>query len=1445
MNTNFVLDLTDPITHDLFEDAINLTCCGKVISRPSLLQWMNTAYEPKCPLCNADISDLDIQHAPRNLTIMGMVETLRQQQGEEQFDVIAPPVVNRENITRETHWNTAIEQLVDEDDRPLPIGELKVELKSTGFVPNPTAFIIIADRSGSMDGQPFEQVKTALLHIFRRTHVNPHVRPKLIVYDHGADLIDTSGTLQQVENRIRQLNTGGSTYFSKAFEKVVQVLKGYQYKSVDDVRDESENNYISNVIVTLLTDGQDNSGEKVAELPGKYRKMLRECWEGPLAVHTIGFSENHDFNFLENLRNIGTSPGMYRYADPRDDGDTLCSKMTTLFDAISASSSVTTTLTLPSNCVFRQVDGQTSNHVKLQFPIDEDGRGCVTKWIMMGDNELDNANITIKSEISEETVVPTTVVRSGVRARKNLMKRLMVSLVDSLASETLDLSNKNRQKEPNAFDLHCALLIQHARAINSYISGDEELQTRLESVLQEIEALRAGKAINKGKLSDLKFASQVASTPKPPTDNTPKPTITHGSNDNGVIPRVSIFLKGGDRYWNEPIRAVMFGPRGKVPSALNNLTRTELNHVDRDGNTVLHWACYIGHRSALQLLLQSSFLDHGIMNLKNNHGDTAFALAVRNNRWKTVEILLRNGFSIPLEEGNTLLVYVLQREYFEAASLLLNNGLAEASAVDENSGISANAVTWLMNRTPGESIISGSTTAAMKLSGPKLNTYLKMAVRQGIYDVVRKLILEDGAQPDIMMLYESIVPNSPDHAAITKLLLENGVDGNGGVSEEGGADTPLFYAASKGAVEHVKLLIHCGADIERGNEKGNSPLWIAACNGHGDVCAELLNSGADPNLANKKGDTPLVGAVQKGHESIVLMLLMRSADVEHPNINGDTPLLIACRNGQAKVLEMLLSNASSDALRHKAKIDGFNALFAAVEADKPDCIQVLCDHGADLKETTDVDNPILQGGTVLHLAALYNRTDSARLLLQLGADPDSRDAHEATPFHYAVKQNHSKFVQLLRAAKADATLKDRFGYTAAFYANSAEIEKELTDPAYFILMKLANGEFGEQEELHAYDILLKNAGCIGCLDSRDAVDVTGADGQTPLMVAVANSKVALVKTLLKCRADPYCNDMRSLSAYFWSEYIGNKDMKKLLTEPPEHVKVQVERVRNASNGNVNNGLILYLNGKPREVVKLPVESTFLYRNEQSIGCIEKRYFDLNTSGSATISFFEKLGSSKIFSEGSKIMRMLLWKAKLFVVGAIASGCDLQPQLIFALYMYTSPTSLSKLVNEAVMNGSNLELIKPFIQTLREALAVLPAHVGEVYRNINTVCDRTLYRVGNEVDWSTFSSASLDWSTLGDFKNKKTGTVFIINSKSGRLVRAFSAFPQDGELIFAPGSRFRVVNWYKLTDSIVLQQKNIRQSAYGVKQDEVEKYVVGNIGLVIELDQIEEQDTEQI
>lgn len=1398
---NVLKDLTCPISLELFEEPISVPCCGKAFSRKYLQLHINSSNQAKCPLCNGDLSKFDVENAPKNVILSSLIQSLT---GKIEVKEIV-------EVKKETKWKCSLEQMKDTDDRLLPVGELKLSLDYVGYTPKSCLFILVVDSSGSMSGRPWNQVQESLQHIILTNKNNVNVRTVVISYDSTAQQIDIPDTREEIINYIQRLKSGGGTNFLEAFKKVRDVLS--QYTCEDSLL--NTDNKVSGAAVTFLTDGDDQSGCKIDELPQKFKDLINSVWKGPISVHTVGFSKSHNFTFLNDLRKIGTQEGFYRYAEIDDEGDTLCAKLNAISDFVSSSLTVPVELEVPK-CL--PIFNEKKLKMNVQFPVNDHGYGTLCKWVKLDDMEKDQSvTVQIKNEKQEKVKIELIESKDIT-----VFKKWLVKLVDEMALETLALSGKEITKYgKDAYDLHCSLLIQRGNMILKYIGSDEQsliLQNRLNIVLEQIKAIKRGETINKGKLTDLAYESHfkpIVVAPKKPKVYD-APTFVYKPVRKEPCMDKLVFTKGGDRKWTQCHLSIIFDKPDNIKKTIATSSKSDLESEDRDGNTPLIWAAFRGHTGAVkQLLTKGISLD--LINKKNKHGNNALTMAINNNHWHTAEILFLNGARLPENQGEKLLDYAFEHQQFQMILFILKNGISKVTN-EMKSLMNVKALEWLEKQN-------------LDISEPTLD----LAIQKGMYEKAEKLILNANLKDlPIQYLYDCIIPNSSAHLKIAELLLKVGVDVNG----EGRKESPLFTAANKGSLEFVKLFLKFGAQVDKPNDKGNTPLWMACCNGFLDVAAELLNNKANPNAANLKGDTPLIPACQKGYEEIVLMLISSGGVISYSNTNGDTPVIICCRTGQAKILEILLTKTDKDKeMNHIAKIDGFNALLAATEQNKHECIKVLLKMGSKIEFKTEKGNPILSFATPLHLAAYYGKYEAAKVLLQEGANPNSKDINDSTPLHIAIKQNQFQIIELLKLFGADLKAKDKDGFAPSFYCKSIEMINELVDPTCSQLLKLSQRGFSSNEEKIALELLQTQYKIVKTFSNDHFIDVSFGNGITPLMEAIKSSNVEFVKEFLSLGADPKAVDSKGISCIAWAYWSNNSEILKLFEsfKPSKEDNEFISNLKDALKNNIKDSLLLFPTQPPKYQI-IDSESFISSSMKDHIECqTEIKLLDQESKKALNI-IMERLGNS--FNEPN-ILSHMMWRAKTFTVGCIMNGSKLPPSSIYSIYLFSVYKTLVKEVNSYLSNTEKKpkyeDQLLQYIDYLSQGLNSLPSFKGTIFRGTDILIDRTKFEKGSTFSWPTFTTGSLDWAFAGDFKNKK-GTVFIIKCKNGKIIKEYSHFPQDNQVIILPNTQFKVTNWYQ-GDIIALGQENIRNTAFQLKYDDVEKLKKNNDPLIIEIEEL--------
>ncbi len=344
-------------------------------------------------------------------------------------------------------------------------------------------------------------------------------------------------------------------------------------------------------------------------------------------------------------------------------------------------------------------------------------------------------------------------------------------------------------------------------------------------------------------------------------------------------------LKGGETMLMLAARA---GNVEVVKALLARDARPEAR--ERLGQTALMWAAAEGHTEVVRALLASGATLKGTV----DSGYPPLYFAIRNGHLETVRLLLASGAdakaAIERPEPTarqsagarraamnrspiTPLALAVQNGHFELAIALVDAG---ADPNDARSGF-----------TPLHMMAGVRKPDASDMSDPA------PVVGQGrltSVDFVREIV-KRGANVNFRL--PKGAPKQPNTSS--------------SVGSEGA--TPFLFAADRGDVPLMRLLVKLGADPLLANADGTTPLLAAAGVGTNEPQEEageeseaveavkmLLDLGADINTVDKNGDTAMHGAAYAISPLVVKLLAERGANPQvwkNPNKAGGTPLFIA------------------------------------------------------------------------------------------------------------------------------------------------------------------------------------------------------------------------------------------------------------------------------------------------------------------------------------------------------------------------------------------------------------------------------------------------------------------------------------------------------------------------------------------------------------------------
>lgn len=194
--------------------------------------------------------------------------------------------------------------------------------------------------------------------------------------------------------------------------------------------------------------------------------------------------------------------------------------------------------------------------------------------------------------------------------------------------------------------------------------------------------------------------------------------------------------------------------------------------------------------------------------------------------------------------------------------------------------------------------------------------------------------------------------------------------------------TAAMIAADNDRLELVEILYNCGANFLTRDTFGDDVLAYS-CFSTAPVLAFVLSKGYRPTL-NCCGLSPLGPALRSKNQGVPALALnsdlafYRAADVSHialvDVIKENDPSLLR------KLLRRALPSNTPFPISENAKIDGIiSVLHVAASSDRPDMLEVLLQHRADIEFHAEME------GTPLITACAAGRLSCVKLLVRRGA----------------------------------------------------------------------------------------------------------------------------------------------------------------------------------------------------------------------------------------------------------------------------------------------------------------------------------------------------------------------------------------------------------------------------------------------------------------------------
>jgi uncharacterized protein len=480
--------------------------------------------------------------------------------------------------------------------------------------------------------------------------------------------------------------------------------------------------------------------------------------------------------------------------------------------------------------------------------------------------------------------------------------------------------------------------------------------------------------------------------------------------------------------------AVMNGQEEVVANLLRR--EADVNHVEADNSTALHWAVYYENPAIVKRLLKAG----ANVDIANREGFNPLMLAVQTGNAEITELLFDNGAAAAytLANGETPLMMAARTGDVATLKVVLDHD-ADIDAKEHLRGTTAlmwaaanknSAAVQLLLDSGADLDLHSSTVNAGRdpYLAPTARTRIRSAYNNTGFGQLSENAeaLEDGSPRS----REEVLARLPGQLLADFKLEEQKKAAQPAQRPERkqwGGLTALHFAVREGDMNSVRELLAAGADVNQVSEFGWTALLIATQNRFYQLGKYLLEQDADPNIANEGGWNPLYIATDnrniEGGDYPT-----RKPDMDH--LEFIKALLAA---GADPNIRMASSTETRTIFTHQwLEEPGATPFLRAAQSSDLELMRLLLDNGADPNSYTDdgVTPLMVASGIAWVEGVTFEWSKEANLetivlLLALGNKPNTQDIEDGrTAMMGAAHKGRPEVIQRLVDAGGDLALRD-------------------------------------------------------------------------------------------------------------------------------------------------------------------------------------------------------------------------------------------------------------------------------------------------------------------------------------------------------------------------------------------------------------------------------------